>query len=64
MPSLFKTIAQDATYYFLVIFTSHFGFVMSHLFARVRISFQCPTPPLRLAEILDSLLFNYFPASK
>jgi len=24
IPSLFKTVAQDATYYFLVIFTSHF----------------------------------------
>jgi len=31
--SLFKTIAQDATYYFLVIFTSHFVLVMFLAFA-------------------------------
>jgi hypothetical protein len=38
IPSLFKTIAQDATYYFLVIFTSHLVVVMFLLFASVRIS--------------------------
>ena len=36
MPSLFKTIAQDATYYFLVIFTSHLMLELTLLFARVR----------------------------
>jgi hypothetical protein len=35
---LFKTIVQDATYYFLVIFTSHFMLVMFLAFADVRIS--------------------------
>jgi hypothetical protein len=35
---LFKTIVQDATFYFLVIFTSHFVLVMFLIFAKVRIS--------------------------
>ena len=38
IPRLFKTIAQDATYYFLFIFTSHFVLLMFLLFASVRIS--------------------------
>ena len=29
IPRLFKTIAQDATYYFLFIFTTHFVLLMS-----------------------------------
>lgn len=33
---LLKTIAQDATYYFLIIFTSHFVLELTLLFARVR----------------------------
>ena len=36
IPSLLKTIARDATYYFLVIFTSHLVLVMFLLFASVR----------------------------
>ena len=39
-PSLFRTIIQDATYYFLVIFTSHLLLEMTLLFANVRISSQ------------------------
>ena len=35
IPSLLKTIVQDATYYFLVIFTSHFVLVMFLAFASV-----------------------------
>ena len=35
IPSLSKVIIQDATYYFLVIFTSHFVVAMSLLFASV-----------------------------
>jgi hypothetical protein len=35
---LFKTVVRDATYYFLVIFTSHLVFVMFLVFASVRIS--------------------------
>jgi hypothetical protein len=38
IPRLFKTVAQDATSYFLVIFTSHFAFTMFLAFASVRIS--------------------------
>ena len=38
VPRLFKTIAQDATYYFLFIFTSHFVLLMFLLFASVKIS--------------------------
>ena len=38
IPSLLRTIAQDATYYFLVIFTSHFAAVMLMLLASVRIT--------------------------
>ena len=35
---LFKTIARDATYYFLVIFSTHLVFILFLLFANVRIS--------------------------
>ena len=38
IPSLLKTIVRDATCYFLVIFTSHFVFVMFLLFANVSTS--------------------------
>jgi hypothetical protein len=38
IPSLLRTIARDATYYFLVIFTSHLLLVLFLLFASVRIS--------------------------
>ena len=38
IPSLLRTIAQDATYYFLFIFTSHIVLVAFILFASVRIS--------------------------
>lgn len=37
MPSLLRTIVQDATVYFLVIFTSHFVLEMTLLLARVTI---------------------------
>ena len=40
IPSLLKTIVQDATYYFLVIFTSHFVLVMFLAFASVSKSSQ------------------------
>lgn len=39
--SLFKIVVQDATHYFLVIFTSHFIFEMTLLFGRVRILSWC-----------------------
>ena len=35
IPSIFKTIARDATYYFLVIFTSHLILVMFLAFTDV-----------------------------
>ena len=35
IPSLLKTIVRDATCYFLVIFTSHFVYVMFLFFANV-----------------------------
>ena len=38
IPSLLKTIVQDATYYFLVIFTSHLVLVMFLAFASVSTS--------------------------
>jgi len=38
MPKVFRTIVQDATIYFLVIFSSHFVFEMMLLFARVSTS--------------------------
>ena len=37
IPSLLRTIARDATYYFLVIFTSHLALVMFIAFGSVRI---------------------------
>jgi hypothetical protein len=37
---LFRTIAQDATYYFLIIFTSHFVLELTLFLARVRILSQ------------------------
>ena len=39
IPTLLKTIARDATYYFLLIFTSHVIFVLVLLFAKVRVLF-------------------------
>jgi len=41
IPHLLKTIAQDATCYFLVIFTSHVVIMLCILLATVRISPQC-----------------------
>ena len=38
IPRLLKAIAQDATYYFLFLFTSHLVVMMFLLFASVRIS--------------------------
>ena len=38
IPSLLRTIAQDATYYFLIVFTSHLVLMFFILFANVRIS--------------------------
>ena len=38
IPRLLKTIVRDATYYFLVIFSSHLVFMLFLLFANVRIS--------------------------
>lgn len=37
IPSLLKIIARDATYYFLVIFSSHVVFVLTLLFAKVSV---------------------------
>jgi len=48
IPSLLKTIVQDATYYFLVIFTSHFVLVMFLAFASVSTSPQASIFSLRL----------------
>ena len=38
IPSLLRTIARDATHYFLILFTSQFMLVMFVAFANVRIS--------------------------
>jgi hypothetical protein len=38
VPSLLRTIAEDATYYFLVVFTSHLVAMMFLLFASVSMS--------------------------
>lgn len=37
IPSLFKTLAEDATRYFLVIFTSHLVLELTLIFGTVRI---------------------------
>ena len=49
IPGLLRTIAQDATYYFLIIFTSHLVLEMFLVFASVRISSQRSIISLRLA---------------
>jgi hypothetical protein len=36
-PSIIKTIVQDATIYFFIIFSSHLVFVLTLVFARVSI---------------------------
>ena len=36
VPSLLKIIARDATYYFLIIFSSHVVFVFTLIFGKVR----------------------------
>ena len=43
IPKVLRTILQDATLYFLVIFTSHFVFEASLLFARVSASITVKT---------------------
>ena len=50
IPRLFKTIAQDATYYFLVIFTSHLVLVTFFWFMNVSISPQSSLFSLRLTQ--------------
>jgi hypothetical protein len=50
MPSLLRTIAEDATCYFLIIFTSHLVLELTLLLGRVRITPQRSTFPLPLAE--------------
>jgi len=54
-----KTIVQDATIYFVVIFTSHLVFVLTLVFARV--SVRCNWFIWFL--ILFSLFSNFFPRS-
>ena len=39
-PNIIKTIIQDATVYFFVIFTSHLVFVLALVFARVSIRYN------------------------
>jgi hypothetical protein len=51
IPSLVETIIRDATYYFLVIFTSHFVLVMFLAFANVRLSSQSSDPSMWSAYI-------------
>jgi hypothetical protein len=58
IPRLFKIIAQDATYYFLVIFTSHLVVVMFQVFASVRISSQSSVT-LGLTYDPCSLVYDY-----
>ena len=48
IPRLLRIIARDATYYFMVIFTSHLVFVLFLAFASVRIASQCPIISLLL----------------
>ena len=38
IPSILKTMTKDATLYFLVIFTYHLTFMMTLLFAPVRVA--------------------------
>ena len=45
IPGLLGTIARDATKYFLVIFTSHFIFTMTILFARVSLTARLELQP-------------------
>lgn len=62
MPSLFRIIAQDATYYFLVIFSSHLTLELTLIFGRVRIISSLYFP---LAyRNLYSLQFNDSPPCK
>ena len=51
MPSLLRTMAQDATYYFMVVSTSHLVFMMFLVFVNVRISSYPLIFSLRLAYI-------------
>ena len=49
IPRLLKITVRDATYYFLVIFSSHLVLMMFLLFASVSISSECSTISLWLA---------------
>jgi len=50
IPSLLRTIVQDATHYFLVIFTSQLLFVFISILGRVRILSYLPVLSFSLAE--------------
>ena len=52
IPTIFKTIVQDATYYFLVIFASHLVIAMFLAFASVSASSYSTISPPRLAYTL------------
>jgi len=52
IPSLLRTVAQDATYYFLVIFTSHLLLELTLTLGRVKISSYLSAPSFLLTEIL------------
>ena len=54
IPSLLRTIAQDSTHYFLLIFTSHLVFELTLLLGRVRISPWRSTFSLWLTETLTA----------
>jgi len=56
IPSLLKTIARDATHYFLVIFTSQLLFVFTLILTRVRISLYLSVLSFPLAEAI--IAFN------
>jgi len=62
MPSILRTIVQDATVYFLVIFTSHFVLEMTLLLARVTVSVVCTTAMLIVPPAKSSTLTSYVSA--
>lgn len=59
IPGILKTIAIDATWYFLVIFSSHFTFMMTLLFAPIGLQFlPAPGTAVYLSVMISRIMFS------
>ena len=66
IPTLMGTVAEDAVWYFAVIFTSHFVLEMTLLLGRVSVTVPPPSvaPPITFNPCVRRNLSNYFQQGK